>query len=202
MKIKYFGHSYLLVEGSDYSIALDPYGDIGLNIPIIKADYVFSSHSHYDHNNFSVVKGAKIVENSGGNFTIVPSFHDNANGKLRGLNNILIFNLDGYRLAFMGDFGEDCNKQVINALYGVDVLFIPVGGKYTIDSKTAKFYVDEIKPKTVIPMHYKIQGSNIDIKGVDEFLNLTNASTIVASPFEYNNNQGTVVIKPEIKGDL
>ena len=102
----------------------------------------------------------------------------------------------------MGDFGEDCNSRVINALLGVDLLFIPVGGKYTIDSKTAKFYVDEIKPKAVIPMHYKIQGSNIDIKGVEEFLNLTNGGVKVNSPFEYNNEQGVIVIVPEIKGDL
>ena len=202
MKIKYFGHSYLLIKGGDYSIALDPYGEIGLNIPVVKADFVFSSHSHYDHNNFTAVKGAKIIEKSGGNFTIVPSFHDNEKGKLRGLNNILLFNLDGYRLAFMGDFGEDCNKQVIDALMGVDLLFIPVGGKYTIDSKTAKFYIGEIKPKAVIPMHYKIKGSNVDIKGVEEFLNLTSGSQKVNSPFEYNNEQGVIVVEPEIKGDL
>ncbi len=202
MEIKYFGHSYLLISGSDYSIALDPYGEIGLKIPTVKADYVFSSHSHYDHNNLTAVIGAKAIEKSGGNFTVIPSFHDNQNGRLRGLNNILLFKLDGYTLAFMGDYGEDYNKAVVDALYGVDVLFIPVGGKYTIDSKTAKLYVDEIKPKTVIPIHYKIQGSNIDIKGVLEFLKLSNGNLSVTSPFEYNEFKGVVVIEPEIKENI
>ena len=202
MKIKYFGHSYLLVSGSDYSIALDPYGDIGLNPPIVKADYVFSSHSHYDHDNLSVVKGAKLIDSSGGAFKVIPSFHDNEKGKLRGRNNILLFNLDGFSLAFMGDYGESDNQEIINALYGVDVLFIPVGGKYTIDSKTAKFYVDGIKPKTIIPIHYKIKGSNVDIKGVQDFLELVDSYQKVSTPFEYDGESGVVVINPEIKEDL
>ena len=202
MKIQYFGHSYLLISGGDYSIALDPYGDIGLIPPIVSADYVFSSHSHYDHNNFSVVKGAKLIDKSQGAFKVIPSFHDNEKGSLRGLNNILLFTLDGYTLAFMGDYGEYDNKEIIKALYGVDILFIPVGGKYTIDSKTAKYYVDSILPKTVVPIHYNIKGSTVDIKGVEEFLKLVNNSKIVSSPFEYNNESRVVVVRSEVKEDL
>lgn len=199
MIIKYFGHSYLLVEGGDYSIALDPYGEIGLQTPIVNADYLFSSHSHYDHNNFSAVKGAKLVENGNDCFTIIPSFHDNERGRLRGKNNILLFKLDGYSLAFMGDFGEDYNKEVIKALYGVDILFIPVGGTYTIDSKTAKKYVDEIRPKTVVPIHYKLKGCNVEIDEIDKFLKLFKESIKVNSPFNYENQKGVVVIEPQIK---
>ena len=102
----------------------------------------------------------------------------------------------------MGDYGEYDNKEIIKALYGVDILFIPVGGKYTIDSKTAKYYVDSVKPKTVIPIHYNIKGSTVDIKGVEEFLKLVNSSKIVSSPFEYNNESGVVVVKSEVKEDL
>ncbi len=197
MKIKYFGHSFMLVEGSDYSIALDPYGEIGLDVPVVNADYVFSSHSHYDHNNFTAVLGAKLVEKTDGRFTVIPSYHDNENGRLRGKNNILLFNLDGVNLAFMGDYGEDSNDDVVSKLYGVDILFIPVGGKYTIDGGVAKSYVDKIKPKAVVPIHYKIKGSTVDIKGVDNFLKYFGEFKTVNSPFEYNFDKGVIVVKPE-----
>lgn len=202
MNINYFGHSYLLILGKDYSIALDPYGDIGLLPPKINSDYVFSSHGHYDHNNFSVVNSKKVIKNSNNLFKIIPSFHDNENGALRGTNNILSFNLDGYRLAFMGDFGEDDNKKVINQLKNVDVLFVPIGGKYTIDYKVAKKYCDKIKPKTIIPIHYKIEGSNIDIDNLDNFLKLFESYSMVNSPYNYDDRNGVVVISPEIKEAL
>ena len=202
MKIRYFGHSYLLVEGNGYSIALDPYGEIGLKIPFVKADYLFSSHSHYDHCNFSAVNASFVVQENSDNFEIIPTYHDDKQGALRGQNNVLLFTLDGVKLAFLGDYGEYDNKYLISKLNGVDILFIPIGGKYTIDSQRAKYYIEQIKPKTVIPIHYKIKGSNIDIKDVNDFLKLVNEYKIVNSPYQYNQEQGVVVVKPECEEDL
>ena len=43
----------------------------------------------------------------------------------------------------------------------VDILMIPVGGIYTIDGEEAAEIVNQIEPKIVIPMHYKIPGLNV-----------------------------------------
>ncbi len=199
MIISYFGHSCFLFEGYKYSICLDPFGDIGLKIPSIKADYVFCSHNHYDHNNFSIVIGAKkVIENK--DFKIIKSFHDDKKGSLRGENDILIFNLDGYKIAFMGDYGESDNNSIINELNGVDILLIPIGGKYTIDSMTAKYYVDKIFPKCVIPMHYKMENSTVDITDENDFLKLVGSYKKVDGPYNYNNDLGVLLFAP-IKGE-
>ncbi len=198
MLISYFGHSYLHLSGKDYSITLDPFGDVGLKIPKVLSTYVFSSHSHYDHNNFKAVKNAKLVKNDE-RFEIISTFHDDENGKLRGTNNILLFKLDGFKIAFMGDFGESNNKTVIEKLKGVDILFIPIGGKYTIDSKTAKFYVDGIKPKTVIPIHYKIKGLTVDIDDEKGFLKLFDGYIEHNSPYNYNGEYGVVLLSPQME---
>ena len=195
MLISYFGHSYLLLKGKEYSITLDPYGDVGLKIPTVESNYVFSSHSHYDHNNLNVVKNAKLVKNSK-TFEIIPTYHDDSNGKLRGNNNILLFKLDGYKIAFMGDFGESENKSVIEKLKNVDILFIPIGGKYTIDSKTAKYYVDKINAKTVIPIHYKIRDLTVDIDDEKGFLKLFDSYIEKQSPYNYNGESGVVLLSP------
>ena len=199
MEIRYFGHSCFLLKGSKYSVCLDPYGDIGLNPPKINADYLFCSHQHYDHNNASIVIGAKkVVEND--NFKIIKSFHDDNYGVLRGENDILLFKVEGYKIAFMGDYGESDNKEIIKALKGVDILLIPIGGKYTIDYKTAKYYADEIAPKTIIPMHYKIKNSTVDITDEKEFLKLFDGYKKVDSPYNYNNDIGVLLIAPETEG--
>ena len=195
MIITYFGHSFLHVAGKEYSIALDPFSNIGLDIPKVSSTYIFCSHEHFDHNNRMAVNGAKEVKD-GNQFKIIPTFHDDNNGKLRGENKILLFELSGYKLAFMGDYGESYNDNVVKALSGVDVLFIPIGGKYTINSETAVNYIKEIKPKTVIPIHYKVDGSNIDIKGPNEFLKLVKEYNIKSSPYNYNGEKGVILLSP------
>jgi L-ascorbate metabolism protein UlaG (beta-lactamase superfamily) len=54
----------------------------------------------------------------------------------------------------------------------VDVLFVPTGGYYTIDARTADKVISNLNPRVVIPMHYKtpVMGPNFPIAGVDEFL--------------------------------
>lgn len=59
MKIEYFGHSFVKITFRDFSVAIDPYGDIGLTPPKVFADYVFCSHNHYDHNNAGFIIGRK-----------------------------------------------------------------------------------------------------------------------------------------------
>lgn len=199
MEIIYYGHSCFLFKGQDYSICLDPYGDIGLKIPKIKADYVFCSHSHYDHNNYAIVEGAKEVKENE-YFKIIKSYHDDSKGALRGENNILLFTLDGYKIAFMGDYGESDNASIITELKGAHILLIPIGGKYTIDSKTAKYYVDKISPKTIVPMHYKIKNSTVDISDEKYFLSLFSGYKKVDVPYNYNNDLGVLVLTPKTEG--
>lgn len=198
MKITYYGHSFLFIEGKDYSICLDPYGGIGLKERVVKADFVFCSHSHYDHNNLSSVIGAKQVEN-GNSFKIIKTYHDEYFGAKRGLNNFLIFELDGYKCAFSGDLGEYNNLELINELKDVDLLFICVGGKYTIDGKGAYEYIKKSNVKSVIPIHYKLKNCTVDIDKVDNFLELFDNYTIEKSPFEFYGQKGIILLEPNLE---
>ena len=47
---------------------------------------------------------------------------------------------------------------------------IPVGGFFTIDAKTATKVCDQLKPKVILPMHYKTDKLNFPIAGVEDFL--------------------------------
>ena len=50
MKIQWLGHSSFRILGSK-TIVTDPYGEIGLRFPDVRADIVTVSHGHHDHAN-------------------------------------------------------------------------------------------------------------------------------------------------------
>ena len=100
------------------------------------------------------------------------SYHDDKNGKKRGENRIFKFRMDGVEVCHLGDIGEECNIRVVETIMPVNILLIPVGGKYTIDAVEAKEYVDKIMPDIVIPMHYRTKDSIMDIDKVSDFIDL------------------------------
>jgi L-ascorbate metabolism protein UlaG (beta-lactamase superfamily) len=181
MKIEYLGHScFKLTESTGTSIVCDPFdSSIGYEMPEVTADAVTVSHHHYDHDNIKAVLGNPVIIEGecgyhlpGVEITAIKSFHDECGGKKRGENTIFKFRMDGIDICHLGDLGQECQAEIIDALLPVNVLLIPVGGTYTIDSEMAKEYVDRIMPDIVIPMHYRQKGCKIDIDKVDEFANL------------------------------
>ena len=97
MKIINLGHASFLLSTAKHSIVFDPYGldsVPGLKFPSgIKADYLFSSHSHFDHNAVELVKKVKPVEDLKYQLKIIP--HDKEGGKKRGMNTAVIIEIDG-----------------------------------------------------------------------------------------------------------
>jgi L-ascorbate metabolism protein UlaG (beta-lactamase superfamily) len=47
---------------------------------------------------------------------------------------------------------------------------IPVGGNYTLSAPEAVKVISQVEPKIVIPMHYRIPGSNMEVSPVEEFV--------------------------------
>ena len=79
--------------------------------------------------------------------------------------------MDDIRLCHLGDFGQDkLSDSQLEQVGTVDVLMIPVGGTYTLDSHQAAKVVKQFEPKIVIPMHYKVPGLNLDLSDVEDFL--------------------------------
>ena len=179
MKIQYLGHScFKLTESTGFSVLTDPYTQVGYELPKgITADVVTISHDHFDHNHAKAVGGNPTILRKDGYFdfgdvaiTGIKSYHDEKGGSLRGENVIYKFRMDGLDICHLGDLGEECSAELIELLLPVNILLIPVGGKYTIDAKRAKEYVENIMPDIVIPMHYKTKSSSIDIDKAQGFL--------------------------------
>lgn len=148
--------------------------------PKLEGEAVLVTHEHFDHNNVEAVGGKPAVIRGTGfqgagtvTFQGIPSYHDNRQGQERGQNTIFRWECGGLSFAHLGDLGQKkLTGEQISKLAGVDVLFIPVGGFFTIGPAEAGEIVEQIKPRIVVPMHYKPQGVTADspLVGVDQFL--------------------------------
>jgi L-ascorbate metabolism protein UlaG (beta-lactamase superfamily) len=193
--IEYHGQSfYIITTSKGKRIAFDPHliPEYG-RVEGLKADIICISHNHNDHtrvdaleNNKTakILRGLKtaslksdwnILEETIDDIKIrtVGVYHDDSTGLERGKNAVFIIEVDGWRIAHLGDLGHlltPYQLKQINKDGPIDVLMIPCGGIYTLNGSDAKKVVEQIKPKEyVFPMHYGTKEFE-DILPVDEFL--------------------------------
>ncbi|MBN2541152.1 MAG: MBL fold metallo-hydrolase [Bacilli bacterium] len=189
MLIEWNGHSCFKISHKGYSIVLDPYNPTmfpRMKPYVLEANMILASHGHDDHNYRQGVTLIPTDLPDPFQIETIHSFHDDAKGNKRGPNNITILTSDSIRVAHFGDLGCFLQETQYELLKGVDAVMIPVGGHFTIDAHQAKTIIDRIKPKVVIPMHYR--GENFGfpmLATVDDFLKLCNPSKIV----RYETNQ-------------
>lgn len=181
MKIQYLGHSsFRIISDIGTTIVTDPYNKelVGYQMPKVRCDVVTVSHQHDDHNFVEALAGNpavvdKVLTCPADDIALdgFVTFHDAKGGSERGLNTVFCFSVDGIKVAHMGDIGEK-KESIVDRLENTDILMIPVGGYYTIDALTAKWYVDNIRPKIVLPMHYATEDGTLNIGSLDTFTDL------------------------------
>lgn len=199
MKVKWLGHaSFMITSDAGIKIITDPYvtgGDLSYGEIKESADIVTVSHNHSDHNNVASVRGNPEVVRGTANikgigFKGIPCYHDDAGGNLRGSNTIFCFEVDGIRVCHLGDLGHQLSAQQVAELGEIDILLTPVGGYYTIDARVAGGVCDRLKPKVIIPMHYKTDKCAYPITGVDELLKgKKNVSRLDTSEVEFKQGE-------------
>jgi len=181
MRVDWHGQSAFALEGDAATVFVDPWGDMsgatarGLSwdYPAIAApdsvDLLIVTHEHGDHNAVEVIGGEPTLvrsiagthESPLGDVVAIASEHDDAAGTERGPNTIVVFDLDGIRVAHFGDFGQAALRPEQRArLDNIDLLFLPVGGGPTIDGATAAWIAKDLAPSWVVPMHYRTERVN------------------------------------------
>ena len=163
MEIKYLGHASFLIKTKTARIVTDPYDSqmVGLKFPKVEAEIVTVSHQHQDHNQVDLVGGNPTVFDWPGEFEKMgvrifgfKTYHDKEKGAKRGENIIFKIEAEGISVVHCGDLGLVPDDDFLDRLGNVDILFLPVGGFYTIDASEAYQLVKKIEPRVIIPMHY------------------------------------------------
>ena len=170
------------------TIYFDPYD---IKEKINNADYIFITHSHWDHfdldsinnlvNEKTIIIGpSSVIEKLDSNYKTLEVKPEN----IYNLNNISFMTVPAYNIDkeyhpkdagyvgyivtlnnvtyyIAGDTDVLDELKVIKA----DVIFLPVGGTYTMTREEAVELANTIKPKYAIPIHYGLAvGDELDAK--------------------------------------
>lgn len=173
MKLTWLGHACFTLEQAGYVILLDPYTGVEGYPPLRAAAHaVFCSHQHFDHNAVDLVETLPPRESP---FSVreISVFHDDQGGTLRGENTVRVFTAGGLSAAHLGDLGHQLSPEQLEAIGPVDLVMIPVGGTYTVDAAGAKHVCEALRPRWVVPMHYRHTPYGLpNVGGVEDFLAL------------------------------
>lgn len=206
MEITYMGHScFKLKSKSGFVVYIDPFDPkmVGGSLAKDVADVLLISHDHADHNNREVITGPvtrkeTFVVDKEGEYEVsgvlvaaLRTYHDKTEGSERGKNLIFSVIMDGLNVVHLGDLGHELTSSQKEKLGSVDVLMIPVGGFFTIDSELALKIVKDISPSFVVPMHFKTDDCKIEeLAPLSVFMEKNKLPIFGESVHKYKLDQG------------
>jgi L-ascorbate metabolism protein UlaG (beta-lactamase superfamily) len=164
MIITYHGADFFKVTFGDTTIAVNPVSkDSKLKSTKFGSDITLVSLNSPEHNGVDVtsrgdkesfiIQGPGEYEVSG---VFIKGFISNSvyEDKER-FNTIYTVNLEGMNLCFLGALSDDkLTSETKEALDGIDVLFVPIGGEGVLDPGVAHKLAVQFSPKIIIPSHF------------------------------------------------
>jgi len=157
----------------EVDLVTDPYSPAsGLKLPRnLAADIVTVSHDHPNHNYLDGVGGNPFVMKSPGEveekgifvYGIRSIAHED--GKETS-NTLFRFEVGDISIAHLGDISHDFTDEELEELKDIDILLLPVGAKI----KEAVKIANELQPRIIIPMHYRLPDLKGDFLPPDKFL--------------------------------
>lgn len=164
MIIRWLGESCFLIQVSNgRRVLLDPLNLTINKISSLNPSIITLSHNYLniDKSSMPILKNCNTVNTFGVYkfydilVTGYQVYHDNLYGVKRGKNIIYSTEIEGIKLCHLGHIGHNLSIDLISTLSDIDILFIPIGGHFTINSPQALDIIDIIKPKYIIPMYYR-----------------------------------------------
>lgn len=181
MHISWLGLSAFKLETSEATVVTDPFAPSVSAKPLrAKADIVtVSSPESSAHNHVQGILGTPFVIDSPGEFEVKGVYVQGV-GLGPGPATAFSYDMDGLRLAHLGDVGDPPPSDAFERLGDVDVLFLPVGGGSTLDPEAAVSVVNKLEPHLVVPMHFHTEGLTLREKllPVSAFLREMGASKV------------------------
>lgn len=164
MIITSYGVGCLKVQFGDTTIAVNPISkDSKQKAPKFGADIALVSVNDVDHNgveNSSHGDRAPFVISGPGEYEIKGIFikgfpSTTSYSGSDQINTIYHVALEGMNLCFLGALGSaDLKSETTEALDGIDVLFVPVGGNGVLSPAQAYKLAVNLAPKIIIPTHF------------------------------------------------
>lgn len=167
MRLQWLGNACFLLESrAGTRVLIDPFHrSIGLGRDDVQADAVVFSHTLLDHYDPSAVpEGAALIIGDGHaevkdlRLLGVQAYHDDREGLLAGSVTMYGISVDGFRVVFLSDLGEELDDARMRLLGRPHVLLFPAGEHTTISLAQAAGLVKRFNPNIAIPFGYHLPG--------------------------------------------
>ncbi|MDJ0822628.1 MAG: MBL fold metallo-hydrolase [Paracoccaceae bacterium] len=174
MEITWFGHAaFKLTDSAGFSVITDPYTPEGVGYPPIRqsADLVIissdddSAHCRADLipgdpavlNALTVAQQGGTAEAAGLTVTAIEAaeWDHHPEHEVPGQNGMYRFEMDGLKIAHMGDVGNPLTTAQQDFFEDVDILLALAGGYLTIELPDLMAMIHRVRPKLIIPMHFR-----------------------------------------------
>jgi L-ascorbate metabolism protein UlaG (beta-lactamase superfamily) len=173
--IEYIAHACFRIHtATGTRILIDPYASriwLGYDFPDgVGADAVLITHPHYDHDAGQFI-GRKVPWLSGLRVLREPGAYTISDVRVTGIrgkhadpwgmefgqiNAIWLLELDGLRIAHLGDNGP-LTQANLQELGRVDILMMPIDAQYHILKECEIQEIrSALRPRVLIPMHYRL----------------------------------------------
>jgi L-ascorbate metabolism protein UlaG (beta-lactamase superfamily) len=202
VELTFNGHAcFTLTDGRGRVVVTDPYrsGALGGAIAhapvVVDAAVVTVSHYHVDHGHLSSALGTPQVvdraqEAAGIAFRSRTTYHDRVGGSRMGLTRMFAFEIDGLRIAHLGDIGCDLSAEDVGWLGRVDLCLWPVGGVYTLGPEDAGRVLQALKPRVGVPMHFRNPRCGLPIAPVEALPRLDGYPTARPGTSSWSSAEG------------
>ena len=172
MKIEVLGHASVKLTG-DKVVYFDPYN---VKEKYHDADYIFITHDHYDHYDLESIinvqkEDTKIILpeclKDRENYMVVEPNREYTIDNIK-FQTVRAYNTNkqfhpkdkkyvGYNICLGGEFYYimgDTDRTLETDMVKTDTCFVPIGGTYTMNVSEAIDFINDLKPKRAIPIHY------------------------------------------------
>ncbi|PIR66542.1 MAG: hypothetical protein COU51_03315 [Parcubacteria group bacterium CG10_big_fil_rev_8_21_14_0_10_36_14] len=183
LNILYHGLSCFSIEAKGVnkttSLVINPFDTkgMGLRLPrTLSAEIVaIIDNKNKLYNNFSAVSGSELVVTEPGEYEKggifiygIPVKSDTDEKTEESM--IFRFEFEDMAMAHLGGLKHKLRDESLSELENIDILLLPVGGGDSIDYKKAAEIANQIEPRVIIPMQYKMPGLTINLDDVQKFL--------------------------------
>jgi L-ascorbate metabolism protein UlaG (beta-lactamase superfamily) len=194
MEITYFGLNAVRLRGREATVMIDPYEPkLGLSPVRLNVQIVIFSHDDPTHFSLQGLSGDPHLVTGAGEFEIkgvamqgTQTYHDAKKGAERGKNFVYTIEIDDLRCVHLGHLGHALGEDQLESIGSkIDVLFVPIGGGSHINSAQATDIVNQIEPRLVVPISYKLPGLTLlaqNLEGVDTFAKEMGATELTPQP--------------------
>ena len=172
MEIIWHGYSCFSIKTKEGVAIINPYkSDIGLKLPPLKANMVLLSGEISNYASEAITGNPKIL-NWTGEYEVagiaITAQTLSSEQKKGEQTMFYILDTDGLKICYLTDLDVSFTEEVIENIGEVDVLILPVGTEKN-SYKQAHQVIEEIEPRSVIPMYYKTPGLKVELEPIDDF---------------------------------